>query len=132
MDFDWRIGVLNGEPLFACKYLMSRGHWQIYKHGADGKVTAGNFTTMAVEDAPPEVIRTAVDATRLIGNGLYGVDLKQRGEEVVIIEINDNPNVDSGVEDKYLGMQLYERLANEFLRRLELRTESVASARRQR
>ena len=31
-EFDWRIGVLNREPLYACKYFMSRGHWQIYNH----------------------------------------------------------------------------------------------------
>ena len=28
-DFDWRIGVLDGEPLYACQYYMARGHWQI-------------------------------------------------------------------------------------------------------
>ncbi len=33
-EFDWRIGVLNREPLYACKYFMSRGHWQIYNHAA--------------------------------------------------------------------------------------------------
>ena len=32
-DFDWRIGVLEGQALYACKYYMSRGHWQIYDHG---------------------------------------------------------------------------------------------------
>ena len=40
-DYDWRIGVLDGEPLFACKYKMARGHWQIIKHEADGKYTEG-------------------------------------------------------------------------------------------
>jgi len=35
-EFDWRIGILNREPLYACKYFMSRGHWQIYNHGAKG------------------------------------------------------------------------------------------------
>lgn len=29
-DFDWRVGVLDGRPLYACKYFMARGHWQIY------------------------------------------------------------------------------------------------------
>ncbi|MGB2248838.1 MAG: ATP-grasp domain-containing protein, partial [Alcanivorax sediminis] len=28
-DYDWRIGVLNNRPLFACQYFMSKGHWQI-------------------------------------------------------------------------------------------------------
>lgn len=118
-DFDWRIGVLNGKALFACQYFMSRGHWQIYKHGKDGRVSAGNFKTIGVESAPENVIKTALAATRLIGNGFYGVDLKQRGEDVVIIEINDNPNIDSGVEDKHLGKGLYQQLAAEFRRRLD-------------
>jgi hypothetical protein len=31
-EFDWRVGVLSGEPLFVCQYRMARGHWQIVKH----------------------------------------------------------------------------------------------------
>ena len=34
-DFDWRVGVLDGEPLFVCQYQMARGHWQIIKHGPE-------------------------------------------------------------------------------------------------
>src|SRR5271168_4646136 len=33
---DWRVGVLDGEPLFVCQYQMARGHWQIIKHGPNG------------------------------------------------------------------------------------------------
>src|SRR5690606_15203398 len=33
-EFDWRIGILDRKPLFACRYFMARGHWQIYHHGA--------------------------------------------------------------------------------------------------
>jgi glutathione synthase/RimK-type ligase-like ATP-grasp enzyme len=44
-EFDWRIGVLNHEPLYACKYYMSRGHWQIYNHGAKGTAKSGGFET---------------------------------------------------------------------------------------
>ncbi|MCB2082236.1 MAG: RimK family protein, partial [Rickettsiales bacterium] len=32
--FDWRIGLLGGKPLFACKYYMAKKHWQIYNHGS--------------------------------------------------------------------------------------------------
>ena len=31
-EYDWRIGVLNQKPIFACQYFMSKGHWQIYDH----------------------------------------------------------------------------------------------------
>ena len=65
-------------------------------------------------------------ATSQIGDGLYGVDLKQVGDRVVIIEVNDNPNIDWGIEDAYLGEDLYRRVMGEFLRRLERKRLGVA------
>ncbi|HWU51168.1 MAG TPA: RimK family protein [Tahibacter sp.] len=118
-EFDWRIGVLNKEALYACQYFMSRGHWQIYNHGARGTAKSGGFKTLPVREAPAEVVRLALKATSLIGDGLYGVDLKQVGNRIVVIEVNDNPSIDAGVEDEYLGDDLYRRIMQEFLRRLE-------------
>ena len=118
-EFDWRIGVLNKEPLYACQYYMSRGHWQIYNHGARGTAKSGGFKTLPVREAPAEVMRLALKATSLIGDGLYGVDIKQVGNRIVVIEVNDNPSIDAGVEDEYLGEDLYRRIMEEFLRRLE-------------
>jgi glutathione synthase/RimK-type ligase-like ATP-grasp enzyme len=118
-EFDWRIGVLAGEPLYACQYFMSRGHWQIYDHAAKGGVRSGGFRTLPVREAPSEVVRLATRAANAIGNGLYGVDLKVVKERTVIIEVNDNPSIDAGVEDAYLGEDLYRRIMSEFLRRLE-------------
>jgi hypothetical protein len=40
---------------------------------------------------------------------------------VLVIEVNDNPNIDAGVEDKVIGNELYRRIMREFLRRLEAR-----------
>jgi glutathione synthase/RimK-type ligase-like ATP-grasp enzyme len=118
-EYDWRIGVLNREPLYACKYYMSRGHWQIYNHGAKGTAKSGGFETIAVKDAPAEVVKLALKATHPIGDGLYGVDLKQVGNKPVVIEVNDNPSIDAGVEDAHLGDELYLRIMQEFLRRME-------------
>jgi len=28
-EFDWRVGVLDNQPLFACRYYMVKDHWQI-------------------------------------------------------------------------------------------------------
>jgi glutathione synthase/RimK-type ligase-like ATP-grasp enzyme len=111
--------VLNREPLYACKYYMSRGHWQIYNHGAKGTAKSGGFETIAVNQAPPEIIKLALKATQPIGDGLYGVDLKQVGSKPVVIEVNDNPSIDAGVEDAHLGDALYRRVMQEFLRRME-------------
>jgi glutathione synthase/RimK-type ligase-like ATP-grasp enzyme len=119
-EFDWRVGVLNGQALFACQYFMSRGHWQIYNHRAKSKSdTSGDFKTLPVRDAPADVIKLALRATQLIGDNLYGVDIKVSGDRAVVIEVNDNPNIDSGIEDAYLGEDLYRRVMEEFLRRLE-------------
>ncbi|MCF8500276.1 MAG: RimK family protein [Rhodospirillum sp.] len=118
-SYDWRIGVLNGQPLFACQYLMSRKHWQIVNHKADGTVAMGGFHTLDVDEAPPEVITLALRSAALMGNGLYGVDIKQTDRGCVVIEVNDNPSLDSGVEDKVLKDQLYNILVGEFIRRLE-------------
>ncbi|MDE1962208.1 MAG: RimK family protein, partial [Xanthomonadaceae bacterium] len=54
-EFDWRIGVLDGEALYACQYFMSRGHWQIYNHGANATQKSGGFKTLPVRDAPGEI-----------------------------------------------------------------------------
>ncbi|MEP7096615.1 MAG: RimK family protein [Dokdonella sp.] len=118
-EYDWRIGVLNREPLYACKYFMSRGHWQIYNHAAKGSAKSGGFKTLPVREAPADVVKLALRATAPIGDGLYGVDLKQVGDRVVVIEVNDNPSIDAGVEDAYLGEDLYRRIMDEFLRRME-------------
>ncbi|HNR90968.1 MAG TPA: RimK family protein [Dokdonella sp.] len=118
-EFDWRIGILNREPLYACKYYMSRGHWQIYNHGAKGPAKSGGFETLPVREAPADVVKLALKATAAIGVGLYGVDIKKAGERVALIEVNDNPSIDAGVEDAYLGEDLYRRIMAEFLRRME-------------
>jgi len=116
--YDWRVGVLDGEPLFACQYKMARGHWQIIKHGVDGKVKEGGSATLAIGDAPQDVIDIAVRAAKLIGNGLYGIDLKQNDRGVFVIEINDNPNLDQEVEGAVLKDGLWEALIRSFEKRL--------------
>ena len=125
-EYDWRIGVLNRKPIFACQYFMSKGHWQIYNHKAKGQDINGECRTLAVHEAPRAVVELAVKTANLIGDGLYGVDLKQSGEKVVVIEVNDNPNMDAGTEDAYLQDDLYSLVLEEFVRRLELKRRGQA------
>ncbi|WP_022949082.1 RimK family protein [Methylohalobius crimeensis] len=124
--FDWRIGILNHEPLYACRYFMSRRHWQIVKYQRSGRIEEGGFETLAIEQAPKTVVDTAVLAAQHIGDGLYGVDLKQTERGVFVIEINDNPNIDSGIEDKVLGESLYRQIMADFIRRIDNRREGDA------
>lgn len=121
-EFDWRIGVLNGRPIYACKYYMARDHWQIYNHGTEKKRhKSGGFKTLPTFEVPQQVLKAAVKAAEIIGKGLYGVDLKQRDKQVYVIEVNDNPSIDHRVEDAYLGDELYMMIMQEFADRLEKR-----------
>ena len=118
--FDWRIGVLNGEVLFACKYFMARGHWQIFNHQTNGKSQFGGWESVPVGKVPKHVVRNALKAASLIGKGLYGVDVKEIDDNrSVVIEINDNPSIDQGLEDDILGDELYRLIIREFLFRME-------------
>ena len=119
-DFDWRIGVLGRQPLFACRYGMAPNHWQILKRDQAG-VQEGNAETMLVEDAPKDVVKLAVRAANLMGDGLYGVDLKVVRKRPIVIEVNDNPNIDAGIEDAALGDELYARVMRHFFWKLEAR-----------
>jgi glutathione synthase/RimK-type ligase-like ATP-grasp enzyme len=127
--FDWRVGVLNREPLYICQYFMPKKHWQIVKHEPDGRVEEGTFKTYAVEQAPRAVVELGVRAASLIGDGLYGVDIKETDRGLVLIEINDNPNLDVGVEDAVLKDELYRRLLGEMVRRIEKRRQARPGAR---
>ncbi len=118
-DFDWRIGVLDKKPLYACRYFMARGHWQIIDYGKTGKIREGVADAIQLENVPEPVLNTALKAANLIGNGLYGVDLKQVGKKVYVIEINDNPNIDAGMEDKILKDELYLTVMRSFVQRIE-------------
>lgn len=119
-EFDWRIGVLNCKAIYACKYFMARGHWQIYNHTAS-KHVSGGFETLATFEVPKSVLDAAINASSIIGKGLYGVDIKQANGKVYVIEVNDNPSIESNIEDKYLGKELYMIIMQEFVNRLEAR-----------
>lgn len=123
-DFDWRIGILNRTPIFVCQYFMSKKHWQIVNHGPGGRITEGAFKAWRVGDAPSEVVTAALNAANLIGDGLYGVDVKQNQDGVYVIEVNDNPNLEAGVEDAHLKTELYSLIIRDFVRRLDGRRRS--------
>ena len=119
--WDWRVGVLDHKPLYVCRYWMAPEHWKILDWDENGNCRHGRFETMRVERAPHRLVRTAVRAASLVGDGFYGVDLKEIGDRVYVIEVNDNPNIDAGVEDLALRSELYERILSVFHDRLERR-----------
>lgn len=105
-EYDWRVGVLNNEPLYVCKYYMAKEHWQIVDWNT-GRAREGKWDSLRLADAPPIVIKTALRASKIIGDGFYGVDLKMIGKKCYVIEVNDNPSVETGVEDAVLKDELY-------------------------
>ena len=119
-DFDWRVAIYDRRPLFVCKYFMAPGHWQVVKR-EKGRKFEGTTSTMAVGEAPEIVVKTALRAANLIGDGLYGVDLKQANNQCYVMEINDNPNIDAGNEDSVLGDALYREIVGVMLRRVNAR-----------
>ena len=119
-DFDWRIGVLNRKAIFASKYFMSRDHWQIAKRDAQGQAQFGAAQAVLLDEVPPDLLAHAVAAANLIGDGLYGVDMKMTARGPVVIEVNDNPNIDAGNEDSVLEDELYRIVLHDIVRRLDI------------
>ena len=118
-EFDWRVGIINRQPLFVCRYYMAEKHWKIYNHDDVNGTDCGMADTLAVQDAPRKIVDTALRAAAMIGNGLYGVDLKEINGMPCVIEINDNPSIDAGIEDEVLKEDLYNMIIREFIRRLD-------------
>lgn len=128
--FDWRVGVLDGKGLYACKYFMSADHWQIYNHEKEqaNEDFSGDSLTLPISDIPPMVLDTAVKAASSIGKGLYGVDLKEDEHgNVYVVEINDNPNIDHDIEDAVLGEELYDRLVSWFISQIEKKAANISN-----
>jgi glutathione synthase/RimK-type ligase-like ATP-grasp enzyme/gamma-glutamyl:cysteine ligase YbdK (ATP-grasp superfamily) len=117
-EFDWRITVLDGRLLFAARYFMAQGHWQI-RTEEGGVERYGKVEAVPRLDAPRAVVDVALRAAALVGRGMYGVDLKETPRGPVVIEVNDNPNLDAGYEDTADGDVIYQEILDFFLRRIE-------------
>lgn len=118
--FDWRIGIFDRRPLWAAKYHMASGHWQIVKQGTLGR-RYGRVEAVPVGDVPSVVVKAALRSANLIGDGLYGVDVKEVKRRAYIVEVNDNPSLDAGFEDAILKGELYRAVMQVFFNRLEQR-----------
>lgn len=118
-SFDWRIGVIDREPLYVCRYHMAKSHWQIVKHEGSGEKRWGRTEAVPLWAAPRKVVQTALKAANLIGDGLYGIDMKEVDGKPYIIEINDNPDIVAGFEDSEMKDELYQRIMEVFLERVE-------------
>jgi glutathione synthase/RimK-type ligase-like ATP-grasp enzyme len=121
--FDWRIGIIDNKPLYACKYYMARDHWQIYHTDQAGEMDYGHAETFPLEEISPKLRMLAMKAASVVGDGLYGLDIKEKDGKYYIIEINDNPSIDAGIEDKIIKQGLYDEIMRVFLKRLDRKTK---------
>ncbi len=126
-EFDWRVGVLDRQPLFVARYHMARGHWQIAQHAGPGESRYGKVEAVPLGEAPADVIELGVRAAGLFGDGLFGVDLKVVDGRPLVMEVNENPNIDGGYDDAAEGTAIYDRLATYFRARLDQRGERRAN-----
>ena len=108
-QFDWRVCVLAGEPLFVCQYMIPKKRWKIMTYTDAGRAIYGEVKGIPISEADPELIDVAVQAAAAIGTGLYGVDLKQTDDGYLVIEVNDNPTINQDEEDQE-APELYEKL----------------------
>jgi glutathione synthase/RimK-type ligase-like ATP-grasp enzyme len=118
-EFDWRIGVLENRVLFACKYHMVAGHWQIVTTSAAGEPEYGRVEAVRIDDVPPDVLRLALASAALVGDGLYGVDIKDMPGGPAVIEVNDNPSIHVDCEDEIEGDRLYGAVLEALARRIQ-------------
>jgi len=117
--FDWRIGVLDRRALFSARYHMASRHWQIQRSDGPTRRKHGKVESVPLDAAPATAVDVAVRAAGLIGDGLYGVDVKEVDGRFLVIEVNDNPNIDAGYEDVVAGDALYQAVMQVFLDRLD-------------
>jgi glutathione synthase/RimK-type ligase-like ATP-grasp enzyme len=98
--YDWRVGVLDGKLLYACKYTIPSDTFKI-QASVNGHLVYCGVESVQKEQVPPHVIRLGIEAANAIGRGLYGVDIKNANEDAYVIEVNDNPSIESGEDDCY-------------------------------
>ncbi len=110
--YDWRVGVLNGELLYVCKYTIPDATFKI-QDSVNGRVVYCQVESIPVDAAPPRVLETGLLAAAAIGRGLYGVDLKTSNGDCRVIEVNDNPSLEGGEDREY--PDVYSRIISHLL-----------------
>jgi glutathione synthase/RimK-type ligase-like ATP-grasp enzyme len=113
-DEDWKIGVLDGRLLYACRYVLPTESEKIVA-SEEGEIPDYASESVPPDQVPRETIDLAIKAASAIGKGLYSVDIKQRGGRQFVIEVNDNPSLESG-EDEYYP-QIYNEIISNLMER---------------
>jgi glutathione synthase/RimK-type ligase-like ATP-grasp enzyme len=110
--FDWRIGVLRGELLYACRYIIPSETFKI-QASVNGHIVYCDVESVPLGQVPPQVIDLGIRAGNAMGRGLYGVDIKESEGRLYVIEVNDNPSLEGG-EDAHYG-DVFRRIVSSLL-----------------
>ena len=81
---------------------------------------------MPIGYTPPAVVDIGLHAEQLIGQELYGVDIKETEDGIFVVEVNDNPNIEHGIEDQAEKDQVWIELTRWFTDRLDSCTPAIA------
>ena len=101
--FDWRVGVINGQLLYACRYIIPSETFKI-QASVNGHIVYCDVESVPADQVPPEVIDLGCEAGNAIGKGMYGVDIKESNGKLYVIEVNDNPSLEGGEDAHYPDM----------------------------
>ncbi len=101
--YDWRVGVLGGKFLYACKYIIPSQTFKI-QDSVNGHVVYCGVQSVPPDMIPGDVRDLGVRAGQAIGDGLYGVDIKDGRGGPCVIEVNDNPSLEGGEDTAYPGV----------------------------
>jgi glutathione synthase/RimK-type ligase-like ATP-grasp enzyme len=111
---DWRIGVLGGRFLFASRYALPKEGDEKEAYESE-EVPYYSIECVPRNHVPQDVVDLAVKAASAIGTGLYSVDIKEREGKRYVIEVNDNPSLESGEDELY--PDVYNRIISHLLQR---------------
>lgn len=107
-DFDWRVGILGNEILYLCKYCIPEGGWKV-RSKINGRNVWGRTIAVPRDSIAPELKEICIALSKCVGDGLYGLDVKETGDGYRVIEINDNPSIYAGHEDA-VDKDIYEKI----------------------
>jgi len=118
---------LPGSPT-AQKFLPTEFDWRVGVRAATGRSSRtaptapsreGGFPPFELAKAPGALIDIAVRAARPIGQGFYDVDVKETDRGFIVMEVNDNPNLEHGIEDQAGKDEIWIRVLKWFIERFE-------------
>jgi glutathione synthase/RimK-type ligase-like ATP-grasp enzyme len=111
---EFRVGTLGGELLYACRYGPPTEEARMHALSLE-EVPYFESVCIPRRELPEGVLREAVRASASIGEGLFSVDIKVQDDRPYVLDVNDNPSLESGEDTFY--PDIYGRIVDHLFRR---------------